>query len=132
MLRRNRNSMIVTLLTLLLLTSSCAQKSLPPGYESLRQEATALEISRYYSGLREGYIKAKQDGLITIDQFVLAVKADETFSAAWNTYLDLRREKKDTLAQWNIAISKLAIFEELVSKWLSKSVTKPAALGGGK
>jgi len=119
-----------TLLAVLL--AACASQQLPKGYESLTAEANLVAVSQWYQGVRSAYVKARQDGLMSGDQFVLAVKADQTATAAWNIYLQAVSAKTNTAQMWTVAINGLGVLEGLVRAWLPANLLakKPALLGG--
>ena len=115
------------------LLSACASQQLPQGYESLTAEANLVAVSQWYQGVRAAYVKARQDGLMSGDQFVLAVKADQTATVAWNIYLQAVSAKTNTAQGWTVAISALGVLEGLVRTWLPADllVKKPSVLSGG-
>jgi len=121
---------VLYVLPLVLLLQACP--SIPPGYETLRDEVTILQISGYIQSMREGYIKAKVDGAITTEQFVTAVKADESLAVAWNGLVDAKLAGEDTAALWNGVIARIALLEEILRQWLPAATfaDKPQILGG--
>lgn len=124
--------MVGLVLVAALLLGACAAKELPTGYESLRSEVSLVEGSKYIQGLRDQYIAARQRGIITPDQFVLAVKADQTLSAAWNRMIAAVRAKSDSAAFWAEVIQATTTLENLLVSWIPNYTpvpNKPAVLG---
>ena len=122
-----------TAILLAVLLAACASQQLPKGYESLTAEANLVAVSQWYQGVRSAYVKARQDGLMSGEQFVLAVKADQTATAVWNTYLEAVKAKTNTAQMWTVAINGLGVLEGLVRAWLPADllVKKPSMLSGG-
>lgn len=124
--------MVGVVVVMAMVLGACAAKDLPTGYESLRSEVSLVEGSKYIQGLRDQYIVARQRGLITPDQFVLAVKADETLSVAWNRMVAAIRAKNDSAALWAEAIRATSTLENLLVSWIPNYTpvpNKPAVLG---
>lgn len=109
-------------IAVLLTAVACAPKP-PPGYEQLGTEVKLNEIKVYYLGVREAYKAAraekKPDGTPLMDDasFLLAVKADEAYSAAWNRYLDLRIKKQDTVTDLVVVAESLRTLQGIVSQF---------------
>jgi hypothetical protein len=110
---------------------SCATTTLPPGYESLRTEASLAEGSKYILALRDTYIQARQQGKLTPAQFTQAVKADESLKAVWNQYVEAVRVRKDSAALWSQVIRATGTLENLLMVWLPgySPTGRPAVLG---
>lgn len=122
--------MLVALAVVLL--TACAAKELPTGYESLRTEASMVEVSKYIEGLRQQYVVARQQGIIKPEQFVLAVKADQSLTAVWNQFVEARRVNTDTAALWAQVIQASTTLENLLIAWIpnyTPSAPKPGMLG---
>jgi len=117
-------SALAPLLGLTLLLAACASQQVPSGYEAIKTEANLLEVSKYFQGIRAGYVKARQDGLMAPEQFVLAVKADQSFTAAWNVYIEAVKAKKDTVQMWTTVVNSLGILEGLVKAWVPDLIQK--------
>lgn len=121
----------VVLLCMVLGLSACASKSLPVGYEPLRTEVNLVEASKYIQGLRDAYVSARQQGVLKPDQFLLAVKADQSLTAVWARYLDAVKNQQDSVALWSSVIQSLTTLENLVTVWVPSYSTakKPVMLG---
>lgn len=127
-----RNHHVSFAIVLAILLAGCAAQQLPPGYESLKTEASLLEVGTYYQGIRAAYVQARQQGIMPANEFVLAVKADQSFTAVWNVYLDAVQARRDTVQMWTAVVSNLGILEGLIRAWVPADVlgSKPAALTG--
>ncbi|MBI4571795.1 MAG: hypothetical protein HY713_00725 [candidate division NC10 bacterium] len=119
---------LAPLLVLTLLLAACASQQVPAGYEAIKTEANLLEVSKYFAGIRAGYVQARQDGIMAPEQFVLAVKADQSFVAVWNAYLEAVKAKKDTVGMWTVVVSNLGVLEGLVKTWVPDLIQKKPTL----
>jgi len=96
----------------------------PPGYEELSQEVNLNQIKGYYLGVREAYKTARREKKPGTDQplmddasFLLAVKADEAYTAGWNRYLQLRREGREKPADLILVAANLKVLQGIVKQF---------------
>ena len=122
------------LLTFLIVVAvGCINKSLPPGYESIQKEANLVEASAYIKMMRDAYVGARQQGILTPEQFQKAVKADQSLTAIWNRYLAAVKVKTDDYKLYAEVVQATTTLENLLIAWLPDFVgtaqKKPSMLG---
>ena len=120
----------VPLVALALIVGACATKAIPEGYD-VGHEVRLVEISGYLDSLRASYESAWQNRVITMDQYIMAFKADTQLTRVWNEYVELVRTEKDTPEKFRQIVVLIDTFElTILEVGLELAGNKPASIGG--